>query len=153
MYFSNLKQTFQWQYAAIQLCQLSITEVKNVLKTLLDAINNTLRYSFISILYVNTLAVCFRSLETLLCFKRQYIWKYNMTSIQGEIDLCEGELVVKDGGGNYNKCGTGISFIRNGLMYLFSRTEYSIGNNRTEGYSNPGHATPTLVKGLFSYPK
>ena len=50
-------------------------------------------------------------METLLCFKRQYTCKYNMASIHGEIDFCEGELVVKDGGDNSNKGETGISFI------------------------------------------
>ena len=36
--------------------------------------------------------------------------------------ILKGEIIVKDGGKNYNKGETGISFIRNGLIYLFFRS-------------------------------
>ena len=36
-------------------------------------------------------------------------------------------------------------------MYLFNGIEYSVGNDRIEGYNNPGQAT--LMKGLLTYPK
>ena len=36
-------------------------------------------------------------------------------------------------GGKYLKTETGISFIRNALMYLFNHIEYSIDNDRIEG--------------------
>ena len=53
----------------------------------------------------------------------------------------EGELAAKDTGGKYLKNETGIGFIRNALIYLFNCIEYSIDNDRIEGYNNPGQAT------------
>lgn len=42
-----------------------------------------------------------------------------------------------------------ISIINNGLMYMFDRVSYRIGNEEIEGYSYPGIAT--TLKGLVTY--
>ena len=60
----------------------------------------------------------------------------------------EDELATKETGGEYLKTEDGISTIRNALMYLFKRIEYSIDNGRIEGYDNVGQAT--TMKGLSS---
>lgn len=42
-----------------------------------------------------------------------------------------------------------ISIINNGLMHIFDRVSYKIGNEEIEGYSDPGIAT--TLKGLITY--
>ena len=62
--------------------------------------------------------------------------------------LCfEDELAAKETCAKYLKTETGISFIRNALMHLFKRIEYSIDNDRIEDCNNPGQAT--TMKWLF----
>lgn len=60
----------------------------------------------------------------------------------------EGALTKEDGT-NYNFKDDKISIINNGLMYLFDRVSYRIGNEEIEGYSYPGIAT--TLKGLTTY--
>jgi hypothetical protein len=60
----------------------------------------------------------------------------------------EGALTKEDGS-NYNFKDDKISIINNGLMYLFDRVSYRIGNEEIEGYSYPGIAT--TLKGLTTY--
>src|ERR1044072_3588381 len=43
-----------------------------------------------------------------------------------------------------------INLINNGIMYLFSRVDYQLGNETIEGYSNPGQTS--TMKGLLTYP-
>ena len=62
----------------------------------------------------------------------------------------EGELIPKSGTTCYAKGECGISLVNNGLMYLFNRIDYSIANNKIEGYNNPGRAT--TMKGLLTHP-
>lgn len=60
----------------------------------------------------------------------------------------EGALTEEDGS-NYNFKDDKISIINNGLMYLFDRVSYRIGNEEIEGYNYPGIAT--TLKGLTTY--
>ena len=64
----------------------------------------------------------------------------------------EGELITRAGTGTrtYPKDECGIGLVNNGLMYLFNRIDYSIANNKIEGYNNPGRAT--TMKGLLTLP-
>ena len=62
----------------------------------------------------------------------------------------EGELVTEIGSRTYPKGELGIGLINNGLMYLFNRIDYSIANNKIEGFNNPGRAT--TMKGLLTFP-
>ena len=62
----------------------------------------------------------------------------------------EGEL-VKHNNTTYAADEAGISLVNNGLMYLFDHIEYSIANQRVEGFNNPGRAT--TMKGLLTYPR
>ena len=43
-----------------------------------------------------------------------------------------------------------INLINNGIMYLFSRVDYQLGNENIEGYSNPGQTS--TMKGFLTYP-
>jgi hypothetical protein len=44
-----------------------------------------------------------------------------------------------------------VTIINNGLMYLFNRVSYQIGNQEIEGYPNPGVAS--TIKSLLTYPQ
>ncbi|XP_076059513.1 uncharacterized protein LOC143036150 [Oratosquilla oratoria] len=63
----------------------------------------------------------------------------------------EGALLKADKKSRFNLKEDKISLVNNGLMYLFSRVDYQLGNETIEGYSNPGHAS--TMKGLLTYPK
>ena len=62
----------------------------------------------------------------------------------------EGALTKTDGT-KYAKTDVEISIINNGLMYLFDRVDYQLGNQNIEGYSNLGQAS--TLKSLITYPK
>ncbi|CAF4541855.1 unnamed protein product, partial [Rotaria magnacalcarata] len=62
----------------------------------------------------------------------------------------EGALTKTDGT-KYSKTDVEISIINNGLMYLFDRVDYQLGNQNIEGYSNLGQAS--TLKSLITYPK
>lgn len=72
----------------------------------------------------------------------------------------EGSIRKKDDGSIYGKDqpGTGsgagkdlfINLINNGIVYLFDRVDYQLGNETIEGYSNPGQAS--TMKSLLTYP-
>jgi hypothetical protein len=55
----------------------------------------------------------------------------------------------KEGGGDYNLKEDKIAIINNGLMHMFDRVSYRIGDEEIEGYSYPGIAT--TLKGLVTY--
>ena len=73
----------------------------------------------------------------------------------------EGSLYKKEDESKFEKdqpgTGTGagkdlyINFINNGIMYLFSRVDYQLGNENIEGYSNPGQTS--TIKSLLTYPR
>lgn len=44
-----------------------------------------------------------------------------------------------------------VGLVNNGIMYLFNRVEYKIGDKKIEGYYEPGRAT--TMKGLLTYPR
>src|SRR5678816_1335956 len=77
---------------------------------------------------------------------RSYIY------IEGSLKKEDGSTFEKDQPGT----GTGsgkelyINLINNGIMYLFSRIEYQLGNKSMEEYPNPGQAS--TMKGLLTYP-
>ena len=69
--------------------------------------------------------------------------------------IIDGELRkrARDGGGNvvyYNNDADAITFINNGMMYLFSDVRYHLASHEIEVLQNPGQATTML--GLLKYP-
>lgn len=77
---------------------------------------------------------------------RSYIY------IEGSLKKEDGSEFEKDQPGTGTGAGKElyINLINNGIMYLFSRVDYQLGNENIEGYSNPGQAS--TMKGLLTYP-
>ena len=62
--------------------------------------------------------------------------------------IVEGRL-MKDNGDAYN-ANTAVTFINNGIMYLFSDVRYHLASHEIEVLQNPGHATTML--GMLKFP-
>lgn len=72
--------------------------------------------------------------------------------IEGSLKKEDGSSFEKDQPGTGTGAGKElyINLINNGIMYLFSRVEYQLGNKSMEEYPNPGQAS--TMKGFLTYP-